>query len=233
MRHHWIAIAAVAVLLSGAVLGADQTMSDADFIKETYQNNLKEHAMAGLADAKASDKNVKEFASMLSKEHLKANEDLKTMAKKMNVQLPDYKDEKASYDKLANMEGRAFDSAFLNWTIDSHTKELARFEAFQKNAKGDMKTFVDAQVPEIRSHLQKARSLNDNMNKGAKRDVPVSEQPIDVTYNPERVFNDEMFNPEKKDKPLPDRTVPTSNETGTGSSEFDPGSKFDSIDKWK
>jgi putative membrane protein len=225
MRHHWIAIAAVAIMVSGAVLAAGQMTTDAEFIKETYQNNLKEHAMAGLADAKASDKNVKEFASMLSKEHLKANEDLKAMAKKMNVELPDYKDEKSSYDKLSDLKGRAFDTAFLNWTIDSHTKELARFEAFQKTAKGDLKTFVDAQMPEIRSHLQKARSMSDNLTKGALRDVPVSERPIDVQYNPERVFNDETMNP--------DRTIPTTNDTGSGSKEFDPGSKFDSIDKWK
>jgi len=232
MRHIYITLFSVAVLLSAGV--SAEMASDADFVKETYQNNLKEHAMAGLAGAKASDARVKEFASMLSKEHLQANDDIKVIAKRMNVELPDFKDEKASFDKLADLNGSDFDLAFINWTVDSHQKELARFEAEQKVAKRDLKGFVDAHIPEIKSHLEAARSLSSNLNKGALRDVPVNHR-IDANYDPERVFNDEVFNPKTPKDSDMDRSIPPmpADEMGHEMKEFGRNPKFDTIDKWK
>jgi putative membrane protein len=175
---------------------AVEAMSDADFIKDSYIDNLKAHAVAGMAEVKSSDVRVKQFAATLSKDHLKANEDLKRVAESMKVKLPEYSDDKESYDKLMKMSGDAFDRSFIAWTLDTHIRHTAVLEAQVKTAGGDLKKFIERQMPIEKMHLETARALNDSFSKGATRDVPVNDNqgPVNVSY-------DRYENPAKYDLP--------------------------------
>jgi putative membrane protein len=175
--------AAVAALEPASAADAP---SDSDFIKESYINNLKEHAVAGMAEVKSTDPRVKQFAATLSKDHLKANEDLKRVAASMVIKLPDYSDDKQSYDKLSKLTGDAFDRAFVSWTLDTHIRATATLEAQSKTAGGELKKFIERQMPVEKAHLETARALSDSFSKGAMRDVPVNDNqgPINVNYGP-------------------------------------------------
>ncbi len=62
---------------------------DAKFVVEAANGGMSEVEFGKLAQQKATNAKVKEFAEMMVMDHTKANEELKALAKAKNVTLPD------------------------------------------------------------------------------------------------------------------------------------------------
>jgi len=111
--------------------------------------------LSELGVSKADSDKVRELAQMLVNDHTAANKELKAVAEKINVTLPETPDPKVEekFRELGKKTGEEFDVAFLKEMAASHGKSIERYEAGKKIAKHpDVKAFIDRTLPVIKKH---------------------------------------------------------------------------------
>jgi len=136
--------------------------SESDFVQSAAKGGISEAHLAELAAKKAHDQKVKEFAEMLVRDHTAANQELKTIARDMNIRVADLSDSKAEqkHRDLNAKAGAEFDRAFIEETRRCHEKDIALFEAGKKVAKSQQLTaFIDKTLPVLRNHAEKLEEL--------------------------------------------------------------------------
>ena len=136
---------------------------DRKFIEEAAGSGMFEVQVAQLAAAKATDQNVKAFATMLVDQHTAANNELTQLANAKGVELPAAPKHslRKEIDKLGKKNGDEFDRDFVRQVgIKAHEKDIKEFEKARKNVKdADLKAFVDKTLPVLREHLAAAEKL--------------------------------------------------------------------------
>jgi len=142
------------------------SQDDSKFAVDAANGGMAEVALSKLAQQKATNAKVKEFAAMMVMDHSKANDELKTLAKTKNITLPDSvsNDKKATMQDLAKKSGKDFDKAYVSQMVDDHKKTISLFEDGAKNLKdADLKAFATKTLPTLKEHLTKINSINDSM----------------------------------------------------------------------
>lgn len=151
---------------SVAGAGIAVVADDAAFAVEAANGGMSEVELGKLAQLKATNAKVKEFAEMMVMDHSKANEELKALAKTKNITLPDSvnSESKAMVKKLTEKTGADFDKAYVSDMVDDHKKDVAKFEDASKNLKdAELKAFVDKTLPVLKGHLAKITAINDGL----------------------------------------------------------------------
>ena len=129
------------------------TLSSADkaFIKDAAKGGMMEVAMGRVAEKNASDSEVKNFGGRMVKDHSKANEDLKAIAKEENVEWPAEKE--AGKWKS--------DKDYMDAMVKDHEKDLAEFEKEAKDGSDPkVKSFADKTAKTVREHLEMAKEID-------------------------------------------------------------------------
>jgi putative membrane protein len=66
----------------------------------------------------------------------------------------------AMRDKLANLEGKNFDKAYMDHMVSDHKEDISLFEKASKNAKGqELKDFATRTLPTLKMHLDSAQAV--------------------------------------------------------------------------
>jgi putative membrane protein len=140
-------------------------MDDHKFVKEAALGGMANVAIGKLAAEKASSDAVKQFGQKVADEHAKSNDELRKVAAKKSVGLPDSLDSKhqARVDKLAKLSGPEFDRAFLKDQTKNHQQSIKDFEAESENGTDpDVKAFASKTLPTLQQHLSLAKNLSKN-----------------------------------------------------------------------
>jgi putative membrane protein len=136
---------------------------DRKFIEHAAGSGMFEVQIAQLAATKATDQNVKSFASMLVDQHTAANNELTKLANAKGVELPAAPPHamRRDIEKLGKKNGEEFDRDFVrNVGIKAHEKDIKAFQKASKDVKdADLKAFVDKTLPTLREHLAAAEKL--------------------------------------------------------------------------
>lgn len=136
--------------------------ADTAFIKKAAEGGMTEVELGKIAEKNGEKDDVKSFGSHMVKDHGKANGELKGVAGKMKVALPDKvsAEHQVKIDKLSKMSGAEFDTAYAKEMVASHEKTIASFEAAKgKVANEDLKKFIDDTLPVIKEHLEMAKKM--------------------------------------------------------------------------
>jgi putative membrane protein len=131
--------------------------ADQDFMLAAAQGGMTEVKLGELAAQNGERADVKEFGQMMVKDHSAINADLKTLAAQKEVILPDSLDAKHQrmVDKMAALNGSAFDKVYIASMIKDHKMDTKEFKAESAATKDtDIKSFVDKSLPVVESHLQ-------------------------------------------------------------------------------
>lgn len=143
--------------------GEKVARGDRKFIEEAANSGMFEVQVGQLAASKASDANVKSFASMLVDHHTAANNELVKIANARGVELPAAPKRalRRDIEKLGKKNGAEFDRDFVrNVGIKAHEKDIKMFEKASKDVKdAELKAFVDKTLPVLREHLAAAEKL--------------------------------------------------------------------------
>jgi putative membrane protein len=152
--------------------GADSTAADsasavaeddAEFAVAAANGGMAEVALSKIAQDKATDPKVKQFAKQMITDHSKANEELKTLAKSKNITLPSAPNEekqKAAAD-LGGKSGSDFDKAYISQMNKDHQETVKLFEDAQKEVKDtELKAFINKTLPVIKAHAEHVKSLD-------------------------------------------------------------------------
>jgi putative membrane protein len=153
---------------SGANNQAASTVSEEDskFAVEAASGGMMEVQLGELAQQKASSQAVKNFGSMMVRDHSKANDELKALAGNKNITLPPApgEDHMDHIKKLSEKSGKEFDKDYISMMVDDHQDDIDKFEKCSKDAKDpELKAFADKTLPKLREHLAAAKKIQDGM----------------------------------------------------------------------
>ncbi|CAN5508920.1 hypothetical protein BH11BAC2_BH11BAC2_18910 [soil metagenome] len=141
---------------------------DAKFLVNAAEINLMEIQLGELATTKGMNAETKELGKMMVSEHTKNFEDLKALAALKMMTIPMAVTEKGqdAYNKLQKKSGNDFDKEFCDMMVDGHKDAIDLFEKAEKNvADAEIKSYVSATLPALRSHLDNCMKNQDLMKK--------------------------------------------------------------------
>ncbi|WP_406827037.1 DUF4142 domain-containing protein [Pedobacter sp. KACC 23697] len=140
--------------------------ADAKFTTQAAVGGMAEVELGKMALDKSSNAQVKEFATMMVKDHGMANAELMSIAKQKNITLPSTVDDehKKKMEDLSKKTGADFDKAYVNAMVDGHKSTLKLMEDESKDGKdADLKAFATKTAPIVQSHLEMINKIKDSM----------------------------------------------------------------------
>ena len=136
--------------------------TDRSFALAANSGGLAEVKLGRLAQQKGQSEKVKAFGERMAMDHGKAGGDLKQAAEKSGIRLPagmNRKDQEVC-QRLAKLEGPAFDQAYAEAMVKDHEEDVA---AFEREAAGgqdpSIKDFARRTLPTLQEHLRLAREM--------------------------------------------------------------------------
>jgi len=131
-------------------------------MKGAAEGGMAEVELGRLAVEKASNDDVKKFGQRMVDDHSKANEELKEIAAKKNVALPNEASakHKATKDRLSKLSGSQFDKAYMSDMLKDHKKDVADFQRESNTGRdAEVKSFAAQTLPTLKDHLKEAKSI--------------------------------------------------------------------------
>jgi len=142
----------------------------AAFLQEAAVGNLLEIRSSELAKRTSTNTEIRRFADMMLADHQKNMAELKPLAQRNNVVLPNdlTPEKKQELNKLTSANGAAFDRAYLDLQLKAHQQTVGKFETVgQSLGDTDVRAFVDKSLPVLRKHLDMVSTMSDKMSKAA------------------------------------------------------------------
>ena len=159
------ALAAAVVLASAAVAaasqGQQQAMSNQQFLDEAARGSLAEVTLGQMAETKAQNPQVKQFASRMIADHSKALAEARQLAERSGAEVTEQmtqKHEKMA-ESLSNESPEGFDRAYMQAMVEDHRSTVRKFEAQAESGDGPVAAYAEKQLPVLREHLAMAESI--------------------------------------------------------------------------
>ncbi|MFL6448250.1 MAG: DUF4142 domain-containing protein [Bryobacteraceae bacterium] len=156
----------------GSAGPAATKVDDKKFVKDAALGGLTEVELGKVAAQKASDEKVKEFAQKMVDDHSKANEQLKELASKSNIEVPATLDSKhqSRIDKLSKLSGQDFDKAYVKDQLKDHQTDVREFsDEAQSGTDPNVKSFAASTLPILQHHLEMVKSLSKDEKQISKK----------------------------------------------------------------
>jgi putative membrane protein len=182
--------------------------ADVDFAKTAAGAGMAEVKLGKLAEQQAQSEQVKQFGQRMVTDHTKANDQLKAIAEKKKIDLPQSPPDAAqkAYDDLQKKSGQEFDQAFMDTMVKDHHKAVDLFQQEAKSGKdADLQGFAKATLPTLQQHLELAQKTQEQVmasnDAGATKDPAAASTPAPTP-------------PDMKDQPQA-ANAPATNEPAT------------------
>ncbi len=138
--------------------------SDEAFMKDAAHAGAAEIEASKLAQTKAKNADVKSFADTMIADHTKVADELKALAAKKNVKLPDGPSvtQKAELKLIDAGDNDKFDERYAkHFGVNAHKDTIKLFEEAAKEAKDpEVKAWAEKTLPGLRHHLEMAEKLS-------------------------------------------------------------------------
>ena len=137
-----------------------------NFWTTATQGGTAEVELGQIAQTKAANPEVKNFARMMVEDHTKANAELKSLAAKKNVTLPTTMNSgnQATLTELQNLVGADFDREYVAAMVDNHEADVQLFESqAADDSDPDAKAFAAKTLPTLRKHLEMIKAIQAKM----------------------------------------------------------------------
>jgi len=163
-----------AAVLAAAALPADdkkadnKPLTDQEFVMKAAAGGMHEVELGKVASTNAMDPEVKKFGERMVADHTKANQDLMTVAKQANINIPTAlpADKQKELEKFRALKGADFDRAYMAHMVKDHDEDVALFTRASKDLQDPgLKGFATKTLPTLQDHQKQARQINDRINK--------------------------------------------------------------------
>jgi putative membrane protein len=153
---------------SGAV-GTSGASVDRDFVMDQAEDNRAEIELSKMAEERATNPQVKDFARMMVRDHTKALADLREAAAAANVQLStaneEDRDHKNMQEDLAKLTGHDFDRKYMDAMVDEHQEAVNEIEKKVDSDSSQIRQWATQTLPGVRKHLERAKELKETLDK--------------------------------------------------------------------
>lgn len=139
--------------------------ADSRFALAAAEGGMLEVELGRIASTKAGNAEVKEFAARMVTDHSKSNAELTQIASTKGLMLPTQEQVKAKhqamFDKLARLEGAAFDREYMAAMVKDHDNDVELFEKQAKNGRdAALQGFAEKSLPVLREHQKMSKQVN-------------------------------------------------------------------------
>ena len=153
---------AAALALSVSLASHGAFAASDDFVEDASAKGVAEVEAGKLALEKGTAADVKTFADMMVKDHTAANQKLKALADKKNIDVSDDAEllDKAKAMILELRSAKSFDQAYANNQVKAHEATIEIFEDEIKSGEdAELKAFATETLPKLKAHLEAAKKL--------------------------------------------------------------------------
>ena len=136
--------------------------ADSTFIRQALRGTFTEVGLGRLAESRAEDDDVEDFAERMVSEHGSMYEDWEAVAKKidMKTDVDLAQAREPAVERLRNLSGREFDQAYIAEMIRLHEQDLAAFQRLGTSARSsEVRQLATSGASTIQEHLTLARQL--------------------------------------------------------------------------
>ena len=134
--------------------------SSKTILVQIHQANLKEIAIAKMAEEKASSSEVQAYAEQLVEDHANADNMVNAMAQKSGARLHQSAQGKVIAQELASSSGAEFDRLFLRQTKADHERLIRELQQEREDASNDdVEALIDKLLPIFEQHHDLAQIL--------------------------------------------------------------------------
>jgi putative membrane protein len=146
----------------------DQREDAAEFMTKSASSSMMEIEASKLAQQKATNPQVKEFANMMVNDHTAASKEMSELATSKNITLPDSmsSDHMDHVRDLRDKTGADFDKAYMDRMLSAHENDVERFEDVAEDAgyeDTEVKAFANKTLPKLRQHHERAKQIRDGL----------------------------------------------------------------------
>jgi putative membrane protein len=166
-------MAAVAVALTVALAATGQAFADdkgskagptddRDFVSKAAICGSTDVALARMAQQRAGNPEVKNFALRVFADHSAANQQIMALAGRKQVTVPPRIDEKHQecVDRLAKLQGAEFDREYMKAMVKDHEAAVALYRGeTQTGRDADIKALATQNLPKLEEHLKEAQRV--------------------------------------------------------------------------
>jgi putative membrane protein len=132
-------------------------MRDMQFVKDAAAANNFEILTSKLAIERSGNTFVQEFAKEMVHEHQSSQNELRLIAMRKGVSLPSRlpANLQSAYNRLARLNGAAFDRAYQMWQKQGHEGASLKFKAEIRNGRDqDIKAYAVKTLPAVTMHYK-------------------------------------------------------------------------------
>ncbi|SIQ63644.1 MULTISPECIES: DUF4142 domain-containing protein [Pontibacter] len=146
----------------------DRRVEASEFVTKAASSSMMEVEAGKLAQERATNPQVKEFAAMMVKDHSAANDELRTLATSKNITLPDSmsNEHMDQMRDLRDKQGAEFDRNYMDKMVSAHDSDISMFEDVAEDenyADADVKAFASKTLPKLRQHRDRAQQIRDGL----------------------------------------------------------------------
>lgn len=154
---------------------------DTEFVEDAASSGMTEVKLGELAQQKAQNAEVKQFAEMMVRDHTKGGEALKQIARQHSISVPSQPDDDHSelINRLSQHSGAEFDREYMDAMVESHEdmvdllqtrasedrfgddKGTVRPEGSDNPVEAALNQYASNTLPTARQHLEQARRVRD------------------------------------------------------------------------
>ena len=158
----------------------DKKLTDDQVLRKLHHVNQEEIQAGQLAQQKGTTRDVKDYGATLVRDHTKGDQDVKTLASKMTVDLEAMKNDarhqqkqqvmQNKMDQLQKMSGKDFDRGFAQMMVNGHREAIEMVKTARADAKPELKSMLDKMLPVLQKHEDMANEiLNKSGNTASTR----------------------------------------------------------------
>jgi len=139
-----------------------ETAGDRLFALGAAEGNLWEVEFSKLVQQKAQDQQVKDLAKMVEKDHAAANEKLRPVAQKLQVQFPSQLSEmkQAKLEVFRSLPADKLEKCYVGMLKCDHAKDIIAYSIQQNEVKdAGLKQYVSETLPKLKEHGQHVQQV--------------------------------------------------------------------------
>jgi len=188
------ALSALLAVPAFAQMNSGQKMdnNDAAAMKQLAQANLNEVEAGKAAASKAQNPQVKQFAQKMATDHQQMFDELKSLAQKKGVALPQSASlkDKAEMQMMQRASGADFDKKYMEEMVKDHQKDVKETQDIASKAKDpDFKAAVQKAHGKIQEHLAMAERIARSSGSGSSSPASSGSSSSSGSINPHTNFS--------------------------------------------
>lgn len=137
----------------GGQAAGQKKMMDGMVLNLLHHINMHKVELANVAQDKAKSEQIKQAATQLKQEHQALEQRVEQLAKSNQIELVDFSpstDEKYIMDQLRNLQGAAFDQAFIHTVHQRYRQNIDELQMISKGATDQrIQSLVKDTIPQL------------------------------------------------------------------------------------